>query len=115
MVMPVTPASPKNSATSDQAHAANVPTLMSVSIVAVACLRFCQAALWNGHPAHSTTGVASCSASHCQLSNCSAGTIDSRRTGSDSIALRTSRLRSAVVWSRSAGASSPSAAGTTAS
>ena len=57
--------------------------LMSVSIVAVACLRFAQAARWNGQAPQSTTGVASCSDSHCQLSNCSAGIIDIASTGSD--------------------------------
>ena len=39
-------------------------------------------------------GVASCSASHCQLSNCSAGIIEISSTGSDSSALTISRRRS---------------------
>ena len=47
-----------------------------MSIVAVPCLRFAQAARWNGQAPQSTTGVARLSASHCQLSNCSAGIID---------------------------------------
>ena len=40
-----------------------------------------QAARWNGHAAHVTTGAASVSDSHCQASNCSAGIIDSATTG----------------------------------
>ena len=35
-------------------------------MVAAPWRRFCQAALWNGQPAQSTTGVASASESHCQ-------------------------------------------------
>ena len=42
-----------------QIIAAVVPTEMRVSIVAAPCLRFIQAALWNGQPAHTTTGAAS--------------------------------------------------------
>jgi hypothetical protein len=38
------PASPRNSAYTDHSQAASVPTLMSVSIVAVAWRRFAQAA-----------------------------------------------------------------------
>ena len=60
------PASRKNSAVTDQPHAASVPTETRVSMVAAPWRRFCQADLWNGHPAHSTTGVASWSESHCQ-------------------------------------------------
>ena len=80
---------------------------MSVSIVAVACLRFAQAALWNGHAHHSTTGVASCSDSHCQLSNCSAEIIDMASTGIDSTALTIRRKRSVADGSCSAGSSAP--------
>jgi hypothetical protein len=64
--MPVMPASPRKRAYIDQPKAVSVPTLISVSMVAVACLRLAQAALWSGHAPHSTTGVASCSTSHCQ-------------------------------------------------
>ncbi len=60
------PASRKKSETTDHPQAASVPTEMRVSMVAVPWRRFCQAALWNGQPAHSTTGVASWSESHCQ-------------------------------------------------
>jgi hypothetical protein len=91
-----------------------VPTLISVSIVAVPCLRFCQAALWNGHAPHSTTGVASCSDSHCQLSNCSAGIIDIASTGIESRALTIRRRRRAAAGSSSDAASGSAAAGTTA-
>ena len=78
------PASPRNSAYSDHSQAASVPTLISVSIVAAPCLRFAQAALWNGHAAHSTTGVTRFSDSHWKLSNWSAGIIASSSAGNDS-------------------------------
>ena len=87
------PASPRNSAYIDHSHAESVPRLISVSIVAVPCLRFAQAARWNGQAPHSTTGVAIWSDSHCQLSNCSAGIIDISSTGIDSAALTISRVR----------------------
>ncbi len=72
---------------------------MSVSIVAVACLRFAHAARWNGSAPHTTTGEASVSASHCQLSNCSAGTIDTSSTGSDRTPEMMSRRRSGALGS----------------
>ena len=59
MRMPGIPASPRNSAYSDHSHAASTPTETSVSIVAAPCLRFAQAAVWNGQAPQSTTGVAS--------------------------------------------------------
>ena len=60
------PAERKNSEATDQPQAASVPTEISVSMLAAPWRRFCQAARWKGQPAHSTTGVASCSESHCQ-------------------------------------------------
>ena len=102
MRMPGAPASPMNRAYSDHSQAASTPRLTSVSIVAVACRRFAHAARWNGQAPHRTTGVASCSASHCQLSNCSAGIIESSSTGSESSALTISRRRSGAVSSASA-------------
>ena len=36
---------------------------------------------WNGHAAHVTTGVARTRETHCQPSNCSAGTMASTTTG----------------------------------
>ena len=63
-----------------------------MSIVAVPWRRFCQAARWNGHPPQTTTGAASVSDSHCQLSNCSGGIIAISRTGSVSSADSTSRV-----------------------
>ncbi|MNP84235.1 hypothetical protein D3C76_1834590 [compost metagenome] len=57
---------PKNSAYSDHRNAADVPREMSVSMVAVPCLRFIHAALWNGHAAQRMTGDASASEAHCQ-------------------------------------------------
>ena len=77
-----------------------MPRLISVSIVAAPWRRFSQAARWKGQPPHRTTGVASWSTSHCQLSNWKADTIDRRSTGRESRALTTSRLRSEAVSSR---------------
>jgi hypothetical protein len=110
------PASPMNSAYSDHSHAASVPTEISVSIVAAPCLRFAHAALWNGHAAHSTTGVTRFSDSHWKLSNWSAGTIAISSTGSDSTAATISRRRSGAVSSSSAdpSADAGSAAGSAA-
>ena len=109
--MPGMPASPRNSAYSDHSQAASVPSEISVSIVAVPWRRFAQAARWNGQPPQTTTGVASWSASHCQLSNCSAGIIESSSTGSASTrrdhepaAQRRRRVRLVV---RGAGAPAP--------
>ncbi len=93
------PASPKNSAYSDHSHAASVPSETSVSIVAAPCLRLSQAALWNGHAPHSTTGVTSCSDSHWKLSNCSAGIIASSSAGTDRSAATIARRRSDAVSS----------------
>ncbi len=50
-VMPTMPAVPKNRAHTDQRNAADVPTEISVSIVAAPCLAFVQAARWNGQAA----------------------------------------------------------------
>ncbi len=84
-----------------------------MSIVAAACLRFAHAARWNGQAPHSTTGVASCSDSHCQLSNCSAGIIAISRTGTERSAETIRRRRSGA--SSSAGSSpAGSSAGRTA-
>ena len=58
-----------------------MPTEMSVSIVAAAWRRLAQAARWNGQAPHVTTGAARVSESHCQPSNCSAGTMASAMTG----------------------------------
>src|SRR5581483_194445 len=98
--MPSAPASPRKSAYSDQSQAARTPRETSVSIVAVPCLRFVQAARWNGHAAHRTTGVASCNASHCQWSNCSAGIIETSSTGSESSAEAIRRRRGGGGQSR---------------
>ena len=54
---------------------------MSVSIVAVPCLRLAHAALWNGHAPHTMTGAASARDSHCQYVNWSAGIIAIAMTG----------------------------------
>jgi len=79
--IPVMPASPTNRAHKDQSHAAPTPTEMRVSIVAAPCRRLVQAARWNGNAPQTTTGDARVRESHCQLSNCHAGTIDSSSTG----------------------------------
>ena len=95
MRMPISPVPRKTSATTDQHHAASVPTEISVSIVATPCLAFSHAARWNGQPPHRTTTVASASETHCQASNWSGSTIASTRTGRDIAAETSSRLRSA--------------------
>ncbi len=101
--IPGSPAPRKNSETTDHVHAAIVPIEMSVSIVAVPWRRFVQAARWKGYPHHSSTGVASCSDSHCQLSNCSAGIIPSTSSGSDSAAETIRRTRRRVPGRRATG------------
>ena len=101
--MPGVPASPMNSAYSDQPNAASTPTEISVSIVAVARRRLAHAARWNGRAPQTTTGAASVSESHCQFVNCSGGTIASTKTGSASTAETISRRRSSAVSSPAGG------------
>ncbi len=50
-VMPAVPALPRNSAHSDHRNAADVPTEISVSMVAAPCRALVKAALWNGQAA----------------------------------------------------------------
>ncbi len=108
------PASPRNSAYSDQPQAESTPSEISVSIVAAPCLRFAHAARWNGHAPHRITGVASCRLSHCQLSNCSGPIIAIASSGADSSAEMIRRRRSGASGSVS-GASSGSSSGSVAS
>ena len=115
--MPGIPASPKNSAYSDQTNAASTPRLISVSIVAAPWRAFITAARWNGHAPHTTTGAARVSESHCQLSNCSAGIIAMASTGAVSTAEIIRRWRSdrtspswAASWSPSPVLTAPSVA-----
>jgi hypothetical protein len=49
-VIPGIPASPRNSAHTDQPNAASVPTDTRVSMVAAACRRLTAMARWNGQP-----------------------------------------------------------------
>ncbi len=98
------PASPMNSAYSDHTQADSVPSEISVSIVAAPWRRFVQAATWNGHAAHTTTGEIIASDSHWKLSNCSAGIIASSSGGTDSSAAMISRRRSGAVSSGSGSA-----------
>ena len=103
------PASPRNRAYSDHSQAARTPSETSVSIVAAPWRRFAQAARWNGHAPQRTTGVASWRASHCQLLNCSGGTIETSRTGRESSADTTSRRRRVAAGpAAAASAASPS-------
>src|SRR5215217_6355398 len=92
--MPGIPACPQNSAHTDQPSAASVPMDTRVSIVAAPCRAFVQAALWNGKAPQTTTGDASVSDSHCQLSNCRAGTMAIRTTGTESTSDTYRRCRS---------------------
>src|SRR5262249_54723194 len=80
-VMPGMPAVPKNSAHTDQRNAAEVPSEISVSMVAAPCRALVQAARWKGQAAYVTTGAARVRDSHCQYSNCRAGAIDIAITG----------------------------------
>ena len=82
-----------------------------MSIVAVACLRLTQAARWNGHAPQTTTGAASVSDSHCQLSNCSGGIIAIASTGNVSASEISSRCRSAAVSSKGSACASAVACG----
>ena len=84
---------------------------ISVSMVAVPCLRLAHAARWNGHAPHRITGVASCRVSHCQLSNCSGRNIAIASTGIDSSADSSSRRRRGAVSSASASSAAPAGAG----
>ena len=99
--MPGMPASPMKSAYNDHPNAASTPTEISVSIVAVPCLRFAHAARWNGQAPQTTTGAASVSDSHCQDSNCSGGIVAIASTGSISASEITRRCRSGAVSSGS--------------
>ena len=92
--IPGVPALPRNSAYSDHRNADTVPSEMSVSMVAVPCRRLAQAARWNGHAAHTTTGAASVSDAHCQYVNCSAGIIAIATTGTVRTAEALRRCRS---------------------
>ena len=65
-------------------------------MVAAPWRRFIQAARWNGHAAHRTTGEASVKVSHCQFVNCSVLIIEISSTGMPRTAATMSRLRSAA-------------------
>ena len=67
-----------------------------VSMVAAPWRALMNAALWNGHAPHTTTGAASVSESHCQYVNCRAGIIANAMTGIDSATLPIRRFRSPV-------------------
>ena len=97
MRTPVMPASVKNSAQIDHRYAAPTPTEISVSIVAAPWRRLAHAARWKGSAPQTTTGEARVSESHCQLSNCSAGTMDISRTGRARTPQTTSRWRQACA------------------
>ncbi|KGN37582.1 hypothetical protein N803_13915 [Knoellia subterranea KCTC 19937] len=98
--MPVIPACVKNSAHRDHNHAAPTPTEIRVSIVAARCRRLVHAARWKGNAPQTTTGDASVSDSHCQLSNWRAGIIDINSTGSVKTADTVSRCRQmSASWS----------------
>ena len=108
MRIPSSPAPPSSSAHSDQSVAATTPSDTSVSIVDAPCRAARNAAAWNGHAAHVTTGSESAATTHCQPVNCSAGTIDSATTGTVSTAA--TRRRCASTTPRSVGAAPSSGA-----
>ena len=90
---PVAPASRKNSATTDQPHAASVPSEISVSIVAAAWRKFFHATRWKGQAPQRTTGVVSANAHHCQYVNWRAEIIPRSSTGNASTAEAINRRR----------------------
>ncbi len=73
-------------------------------MVVAAWRRLASAARWNGQAPHTTTGAARVSESHCQPSNCSAGTIAIAMTGTVSSAETSSR------WRRPSSSGSPASA-----
>ena len=77
-------------------------------MVAAPWRRLVHAARWNGNAPQTTTGADRVSESHCQWSNCSAGTMASTTTGTVSSADTTSRWRSETSSGSSCSASSPS-------
>ena len=79
--MPLSPASVKNRAYALHRKAAPTPTDTSVSIEASPWRRFFHATRWNGQAAQVATGADIANASHCQLRNCHALTIESTSTG----------------------------------
>ncbi|CAM5266318.1 hypothetical protein SFUMM280S_05706 [Streptomyces fumanus] len=93
-VMPGLPAVPRNRAHSDHRKAAEVPTEISVSMVAAPCRALVAAARWKGQAAYVTTGAARVRDSHCQYSNWRAGTMAIAITGTASVTAVTSRCRS---------------------
>ena len=94
IVIPGSPASPKNSAHSRPAergqHAERDERVHRRGAVA----QVEPAARWKGQAPHVATGAARVKASHCQFSNWRAGIIDSRSTGRASTAAPTRRWRS---------------------
>ena len=92
-VMPIRPAVPNTSAQTLHRYAAPVPSVISVSIVIAPWRALTNVARWNGHPPHSTTGVASTRDTHCQPGNCHAGTMPSATTGTARTALTIVRVR----------------------
>ena len=105
--MPGMPASPKNSAYSDQTNAASTPRLIRVSMVAAPWRALTTAARWNGQAPHTTTGAARVSESHCQLGNCRPGIMAIASTGAVSPAEIIRRWRNERT-STSSGSSTPS-------
>ena len=101
-VMPGMPAWPKNRAYNDHRNAADVPSETSVSMVNAPWRRLIAAARWNGHAPHTTTGAARVRLSHCQLVNCSAGTMAIAITGIDRTAEMMTRWRSSSTRSGAA-------------
>jgi len=80
-------------------------------MVELPCRALAQAARWNGKAPQTTTGAARVSESHCQYSNCQAGTIASATTGTDNTAETSSRCRSDRVSASSGVAGSSSSSG----
>ena len=83
-----------------------MPSETSVSIVAAPCRALISAARWNGHAAHSATGAAQATRTHCQPGKRSDGTSDSSRDRSVS---GTKKTRATISLRRRYAASRPAA------
>jgi hypothetical protein len=89
-----------------------MPTDTSVSIDAAPCRAFLIAAAWNGHAAHTATGAASTTRTHCQPGNLAHGNSDSSTdrslSGTKNTSATISRRRRSAT--RAASGSAPPAA-----
>jgi hypothetical protein len=83
-----------------------MPSDTSVSIDAAPCRAFLIAVAWNGHAAHTTTGAAQPTSTHCQPGNLSHGNNDNINdrslSGTKNTSATISRRRRSATWAASA-------------